>query len=241
MSLFAIFAIVLTIGYIIYYGVTISRDLYGKKGQDNETEEIFEMGNMPEIEEATLVTETEDSFFVGTLAEQEKSSDTIFSKADSSNLMEKEEKCCNLSDSGNNVPQKENQVERHIESIRQNMLEGDIQSEIVMNEQQLEDYLISEQMIIFDNERANRGLQKVEYSEEMSQEMSSTDSSEVSSRAPSKVPAEISSRLSMKGANSVSGDGEKSGSDDEQLGFDDEKSGYRGKSEISESGIRDAI
>ena len=31
MSPFAIFAIVLTIAYIIYYGVTISRDLYGKR------------------------------------------------------------------------------------------------------------------------------------------------------------------------------------------------------------------
>ena len=43
MSPFAIFAIVLTIAYIIYYGVNISRDLYGKKGQENETEEIFDM------------------------------------------------------------------------------------------------------------------------------------------------------------------------------------------------------
>ena len=71
MSPFAIFAIVLTIAYIIYYGVNISRDLYGKKGQENETEEIFDMGTMPEIEEPIPVTEDGDSFIIGTQADLE--------------------------------------------------------------------------------------------------------------------------------------------------------------------------
>ena len=66
MSPFAIFAIVLTIAYIIYYGVTISRDLYGKKGQENETEEVFDVSKMSEIEEPTPVTEDGDSFVIGT-------------------------------------------------------------------------------------------------------------------------------------------------------------------------------
>lgn len=214
MSPFAIFAIVLTIAYIIYYGVTISRDLYGKKGQDNETEEIFDMGNTPEIEEATLVTETGDSFFVGMLAEQEKSSD-----ADSSNQTEEQEEYRNPPTLEDNAPQKENEVEKQIESICQNMLAADIQSEIVMNEQQLEDYLISEQMIIFDNQRTSRGLQKVPDSEEKLQGISSQGSLE--------IPSETASELSIRETNTDS--------------QDDEESGYKGKSENTESGIRDAI
>ena len=60
MSPFALFAIVLTIIYIIYYGVNISRDLYGKKGQENETEEIFDVSNLSEIEEPVPVREDGD-------------------------------------------------------------------------------------------------------------------------------------------------------------------------------------
>lgn len=214
MSPFAIFAIVLTIAYIIYYGVTISRDLYGKKGQDNETEEIFDMGNTPEIEEATLVTETGDSFFVGMLAEQEKSSD-----ADSFNQTEEQGEYRNPPALEDNAPQKENEVEKQIESICQNMLAADIQSEIVMNEQQLEDYLISEQMIIFDNQRTSRGLEKMPDSEEKLRGISSQGSLE--------IPSETASELSIRETNTDS--------------QDDEESGYKGKSENTESGIRDAI
>ena len=65
MSPFAIFAIVLTIAYIIYYGVNISRDLYGKKGQESETEEIFDIGTMSEIEEPIPVREDGDGFVIG--------------------------------------------------------------------------------------------------------------------------------------------------------------------------------
>ena len=52
MSPFLIFAIVLTVAYIIYYAVMITRDLYGKKDEENKHEEVFDVGDMDELEEA---------------------------------------------------------------------------------------------------------------------------------------------------------------------------------------------
>lgn len=157
MSPFAIFAIVLTVAYIIYYGVNISRDLYGKKGQENETEEIFDMGTMSEIEEPIPVTEDGDSFIIGTQADlenlsesnlpreqgrEEKGSDDFYKSetADKSGVSEK------------------SKAEELVDNVRQNMLEGDIQSEVVMDETQFEDYLINQQVILFDNQRQSKGL-----------------------------------------------------------------------------------
>ena len=48
MSAFVIFAIVLTVVYVIYYGVVISRDLYGKKDQQTTNQETFEVSHMEE-------------------------------------------------------------------------------------------------------------------------------------------------------------------------------------------------
>ena len=41
MSPFMIFALVLTIAYVLYYAVVIAKDLQGKKGIVNSTEEVF--------------------------------------------------------------------------------------------------------------------------------------------------------------------------------------------------------
>lgn len=66
MTPYAIFAIVLTIAYIIYYGYHISKDLYGKKGQAETTEEIFDVQAVTGDEVvATAVRETGDGFSVG--------------------------------------------------------------------------------------------------------------------------------------------------------------------------------
>ena len=65
MSPFAIFAIVLTIGYIFYFGVIIAHDLYGKKGQENTNEEHFDVSSMQDTEESTQVDEDGDSFRIG--------------------------------------------------------------------------------------------------------------------------------------------------------------------------------
>ena len=53
MSPFVIFVIVLTIIYIIYYAVMITRDLYGKKEDHKTQEEVFDVSDMVE-EEAAL-------------------------------------------------------------------------------------------------------------------------------------------------------------------------------------------
>ena len=58
MNSYFIFAIVLTVAYIIYYAVIIAHDIYGKKGTDKPNEEVFDLG-APEEEESVAVTESE--------------------------------------------------------------------------------------------------------------------------------------------------------------------------------------
>src|SRR5574344_1523680 len=64
MSPFLIFAIVLTVAYIIYYAVMITRDLYGQKDEENKHEEVFDAGDMDELEEAVVVSEKGNGFSV---------------------------------------------------------------------------------------------------------------------------------------------------------------------------------
>ena len=64
MNSYFIFAIVLTVAYIIYYAVIIAHDLYGKKGTDKPDEEVFDLG-APEEEESVAVTESESGFSIG--------------------------------------------------------------------------------------------------------------------------------------------------------------------------------
>ena len=170
MSPFAIFAIVLTIAYIIYYGVNISRDLYGKKGQENETEEIFDMGTMSEIEEPIPVTEDGDSFIIGTQADLEN-----LSESNQPREQGREGKGSDDSYKGGTADKGEvadksgiaekSKAEELVDNARQNMLEGDIQSEVVMDETQFEDYLVNQQVILFDNQRQNKGLREVKASD----------------------------------------------------------------------------
>lgn len=175
MSPFAIFAIVLTIAYIIYYGVNISRDLYGKKGQENETEEIFDVGNMSEIEEPIPVREDGDGFVIGTQFELEN-----FSESNQPEGQGKEEKGDDDSYKSETAEKSgvaiesgiagKSKAEELVDNIRQNMLEGDIQSEVAMNEMQFEDYLVNQQVILFDNQRQSKGLREVEASDDWKSE-----------------------------------------------------------------------
>lgn len=64
MNSYFIFAIVLTVAYIIYYAVIIAHDLYGKKGTDKPDEEVFDLG-APDEEESVAVTESETGFSIG--------------------------------------------------------------------------------------------------------------------------------------------------------------------------------
>lgn len=160
MSPFAIFAIVLTIAYIIYYGVNISRDLYGKKGQENEIEEFFDVSDMPKMEEPIPVREEGDGFVIGTQTDLENLSESNLSGEPlrEENRDDDSYKSDTADKSG--IAEK-SKAEELVENIRQNMLEGDIQSEVVMNETQFEDYLINQQVILFDNQRQSKGLREV--------------------------------------------------------------------------------
>ena len=65
MSPFAIFAIVLTLAYVIYYGVMISRDLTKKPGQEETQEETIEVDTFALAEEPETVKSVGDGFQVG--------------------------------------------------------------------------------------------------------------------------------------------------------------------------------
>lgn len=73
MSPFLIFAISLTIAYVIYYAVMITRDLYGKKEEANSNEEVFDISNITEEEAAVAVNESDGGFSVA-----DKQYDTSF-------------------------------------------------------------------------------------------------------------------------------------------------------------------
>ena len=69
MSPFMIFAFVLTIAYAIYYAVVIAKTCRAKKEHTNSTEEVFDLEGMEE-EESVQVSESGDSFHVGSLEDK---------------------------------------------------------------------------------------------------------------------------------------------------------------------------
>lgn len=70
MTPYAIFAIALTIAYIIYYGYNISKDLYGKKGDVRDTAEEFDIASMTGEVVATPVREMDGGFSLGDMDER---------------------------------------------------------------------------------------------------------------------------------------------------------------------------
>lgn len=64
MDAYFIFAIVLTVAYVLYYAIVIAHDLYGKKGTDKPEEEVFDVGASEE-EDSVTVTESETGFNIG--------------------------------------------------------------------------------------------------------------------------------------------------------------------------------
>ncbi len=63
MSTFAVFATILTIGYIIYYGFTISRDIIASKKAERNEAETFEVEPVDQPQ-PTAVCETGDGFSI---------------------------------------------------------------------------------------------------------------------------------------------------------------------------------
>ena len=112
MSPFMIFALVLTIAYAIYYAVIIAKDLQGKKGRTNSTEEVFDLEDM-EDEESVEVSETGDSFHVGNPGAKR---------------MEPSETTADDSVEEPEAPTR-NAAEEKAEQLKSNLLEADIASE----------------------------------------------------------------------------------------------------------------
>lgn len=65
MKSFIIFAIVVTVVYVIYYAVTIVRDLYGKPKDERSQAESFDVSGMADEEESVSVSESDGGFSVG--------------------------------------------------------------------------------------------------------------------------------------------------------------------------------
>ena len=64
MKAYFIFAITLTIAYVIYFAVMITRDLYGNKDRKKSGEEEFDVSGFDE-EESVSVVENENGFNIG--------------------------------------------------------------------------------------------------------------------------------------------------------------------------------
>lgn len=65
MTPYLIFVIAITIAYIIYYGYNISKDIYGKKNQEDSTEETFDIDFANDQPAPVEVRETGDGFSFG--------------------------------------------------------------------------------------------------------------------------------------------------------------------------------
>lgn len=65
MKSFLIFAIVVTVIYVIYYTVIIVQDLYGKPKEDKSQAESFDVSDMTEVDESIAVSESDGGFSVG--------------------------------------------------------------------------------------------------------------------------------------------------------------------------------
>jgi hypothetical protein len=62
MSAFAIFVLVLTVIYVIYYSVVIMQDLYAKKDAPKSEEEDFDVSQMDNPEEPISISEETNGF-----------------------------------------------------------------------------------------------------------------------------------------------------------------------------------
>ena len=132
MSPFMIFALVLTIAYVIYYAVVIAKDLQGKKGRAHSTEEVFDLAGMEE-EESVQVSESGDSFHVGD--SENRSTDPIREGNE---------------DAAEQPAEKpRNAAEEKAEQLKSGLLEADITSEDVMTAPELHELLKSKRETLF--------------------------------------------------------------------------------------------
>lgn len=127
-----IFALVLTIAYAIYYAVVIAKDLQGKKGRSNPTEEVFDLDGMEE-EESVEVSETGDSFQVGNSVENRMNPP----ESTAGGLPEDPEDATR------------NAAEDKAEQLKSNLLEADITSENGVTAPELHELLEGKRETLF--------------------------------------------------------------------------------------------
>lgn len=127
-----IFALVLTIAYAIYYAVVIAKDLQGKKGRTNSTEEVFDLDGMEE-EESVEVSEAGDGFQVGNAGDRPM----IPSEPEVNDTSEKTEE----------TPR--NTAEAKANELKASLLEADITSEEGMTAPELHELLEGKRETLF--------------------------------------------------------------------------------------------
>ena len=127
-----IFDLVLTIAYVLYYAVVIAKDLQGKKGIVNSTEEVFDLNDMEE-EESVEVSETADSFQVGNTGEKQPEP----SGSDANDFPEQPEE----------APR--NAAEEKAEQLKSDLLEADITSENGVTAPELHELLEGKRETLF--------------------------------------------------------------------------------------------
>lgn len=127
MSPFFIFAICLSIAYILYYGVNIGKDLYAAGKQPASNEEVFEIENSP-TETAVSVNEQGDGFFIGNTEPEEPAK--VFDP-------EKEEK------------EETAETEKRITSLQENLDEADVVSEYGITAPELHELLEGKKTSLF--------------------------------------------------------------------------------------------
>lgn len=127
-----IFALVLTIAYAIYYAVVIAKDLQGKKGRSNPTEEVFDLDGMEE-KESVEVSETGDSFQVGNSVENRMNPP----ESTAGGLPEDPEDATR------------NAAEDKAEQLKSNLLEADITSENGVTAPELHELLEGKRETLF--------------------------------------------------------------------------------------------
>lgn len=127
MSPFFIFAICLSIAYILYYGVNIGKDLYAAGKQPASNEEVFEIENSP-TEIAVSVNEQGDGFFIGNAEPEEPAK--VF-------------------DPGKEEKEETAETEKRIASLQENLDEADVVSEYGITAPELHELLEGKKTSLF--------------------------------------------------------------------------------------------
>ena len=127
MSPFFIFAICLSIAYILYYGVNIGKDLYAAGKQPASNEEVFEIESSP-TETAVSVNEQGDGFFIGNAEPEEPAK--VF-------------------DPGKEEKEETAETEKRIASLQENLDEADVVSEYGITAPELHELLEGKKTSLF--------------------------------------------------------------------------------------------